>query len=81
MLEIYWEVHIRHPHLADSAVRAVIADLQRVSHTHSSKVDSTHSNGRLNREGGADEMMCFIKNMLTVLKHVDSGSARQQSIQ
>ena len=31
VLEIYWEIHIRHPHLAESAVSAATGNLHRLS--------------------------------------------------
>lgn len=79
VLEIYWEVHTRHPHLADSAVSAAMGQLQRLSHTHSDKVDHTQCNGTAEEEDRPNEVICFVKNMLTVLERMDISLARQQN--
>ncbi|XP_064396441.1 integrator complex subunit 5-like [Halichondria panicea] len=63
VLDIYWEIQIRHPHLAESAISAAMGRLQRLSHTAS------------DRGGGL--VLSFVKNMLTVLEGMDTSSARQ----
>ena len=87
VLEIYWEVHTRHPYLAHTTIKTALSNLQhQKSPSHFNTASPTPIselitvNGSDSNNVESDVMVCFVRNLLTILEHIDNGSAQNIAI-